>query len=541
MLIGRNDDGVVRAVPLLARYEGAAAPAGYYASFALAVYQVASAGTSAVAPVFASHGVVGRAAPLTALQVGQGTTHRRVPVDGNASVLVPFRGPGGGEGGSFRYVTAAAILRGELAPGAMRGKIVLVGTTARGLQDLRATPVDSIFPGVEVHANVVSGLLDGRFASVPDYASGYDLVQMLFAGLLLAFGMSALPAFRAVLLGVGTAALLVVANALLYVRGGLVLPLSAVLLMTALAFVLNLSWGFFLETRARRGLARLFGSYVPPQLVDEMMERPGRYSMRAESKELTVMFCDMRGFTSLSEQVTPTELQALLNALFSRLTAIISRHRGTVDKYMGDCVMAFWGAPVDTPDHAALAVQAAFEMAAAVREFDESQRLAGRPRIDVGIGLNTGVMSVGDMGSAVRRSYTVVGDAVNLAARLEGLGSTYGVQIVASEATRRAAPDFAWHALDTVRVRGSARAVTICTPVGRIDEAERAAGLAQWDALLAACRAQRWNEAQDLLASLDTQQNVNKVLVALYRQRVASGALHPPDPDGDGATRFDSK
>ena len=554
VLMGDNDDGVVRAVPLLARYEGGIAPTGYYASFALAVYQLAGRGMQAestidgelvgggasVTPLFATQGVVGRPLPLAALQVGQGATQRRVPVDQNASMLVPYRGPGGVGGGSFRYVRAGDVLRGELPPGALRDKIVLVGTTARGLQDLRATPVGSIFPGVEVHANIISGLLDARFAVVPDYAAGYDVVQMLFAGLLLAFGMSVLPAFRAVLLGVGTAAMLVVINMLMYARGGLVMPLAAVLVMTALAFMLNLSWGFFLETRARRGLALLFGSYVPPQLVDEMMERPERYSMRAENKELTVMFCDMRGFTRLSQQVTPTELQALLNTLFSRLTAIISRHRGTVDKYMGDCVMAFWGAPVDTPDHAALAVQAAFEMAAAVREFDEAQRLGGRPRIDVGIGLNTGVMSVGDMGSAVRRSYTVVGDAVNLAARLESLSSTYGVPIVATDATRRAAPDFAWQTLDTVYVRGSAHAVAICTPVGRAGDLASDV-LAAWEALCEAYRAQRWEVAVALLASLEEQPNANKVLVELYRQRIASNSAQPPGPHWDGATRFDTK
>ena len=178
------------------------------------------------------------------------------------------------------------------------------------------------------------------------------------------------------------------------------------------------------------------------------------------------MFCDMRGFTQMAEEMAPAELQDFLNTVFSRLTEVISAHRGTVDKYMGDCVMAFWGAPVDTPDHAKLAVRAAVDMAAVVRELNEAHRKTGRPQISVGIGLNSGVMSVGDMGSAVRRSYTVVGDAVNLASRIEGLGVHYGVEIVASEATRWLAPSFIWQELDCVRVQGKLKVVRIFTPLG---------------------------------------------------------------------------
>jgi adenylate cyclase len=352
----------------------------------------------------------------------------RIPVDQNASMQVPFRGPGGADGGSFRYVAAADVVEGRLAPGELKDKIVLMGATAPGLQDLRATPVGAAFPGVEVHANIVSGLLDQRLLAVPDYAPGYEVLTVLVAGLVLAFGLSLLSAPRAVLLGAGTAAVLIGLNTWLYTGHSLVLPLASALVMTALAFALNMSWGYFVESRARRGLVRLFGTYVPPQLVDEMLQRPGSYSMRAESKEMTVLFCDMRDFTRLSEQMAPAELQAFLNTVFSRLTNVISAHRGTVDKYMGDCVMAFWGAPIDTPDHAALAVRAALDMADAVRDINRIHRAGGRPEISVGIGINSGVMSVGDMGSTARRSYTVVGDAVNLASRLEGLSGHYGVE-----------------------------------------------------------------------------------------------------------------
>ena len=534
-------DGVIRAVPLIARYDGDSAQPGYYESLALAVYRLA-VGHVGLAPVFAPVGPGGGPPPLEALMLSTGDARLRVPVDASASVLVPFRGLGGPRGGSFRHVSASEIIRGGLAPGELKDKIVLVGSTAPGLQDLRSTPVGADFPGVEVHANIISGLLDSRLPAVPDYALGYELVTLLAAGLALAFGLSLSGAVRTVGAALAICAVLIGLNSWLFLRAGLVLPLAVSLLTVALSFVLNISWGYFIEGRASRGLAKLFGTYVPPELVDEMRADPGRYSMRAESRELTVMFCDMRGFTRMAEQMAPADLQAFLNVFFSRLSEIISARRGTVDKYMGDCVMAFWGAPVETADHAELAVQAAIEMVAAVRELNGNRRVAGLQEIQVGIGINTGVMSVGDMGSAVRRSYTVVGDAVNLASRIEGLGVHYGVEIVASESTRSAAPGFAWQELDMVRVHGKARPVRIFTPVARSDGvgADARHALQQWDGVLSAYRLQNWLQGQAMLAPL-VAADAKKVLYQLYAQRLASMSLQPEDPEWDGATRFDSK
>jgi adenylate cyclase len=533
-LVGETGDGAIRSVPLIARYEGDHAKPGYYESLGLAVYRLAN-GSPPVRPLLAPGGGVPR---LDSLAMGR----LRIPVDETASMQVPFRGPGGASGGSFRYIAAADVVEGRLAPGELKDKIVLMGATAPGLQDLRATPVGAAFPGVEVHANIVSGLLDQRLLAVPDYAPGYEVLTVLVAGLVLAFGLSLLSAPRAVLLGAGTAAVLVALNTWLYASHSLVLPLASALVMVALAFALNMSWGYFVESRTRRGLVRLFGTYVPPQLVNEMLQRPGRYSMRAESKEMTVLFCDMRDFTRLSEQMAPAELQAFLNTVFSRLTNVISAHRGTVDKYMGDCVMAFWGAPIDTPDHAALAVRAALEMADAVRDMNRIHRAGGRPEISVGIGINSGVMSVGDMGSTARRSYTVVGDAVNLASRLEGLSGHYGVEVVASGTTRELTPEYTWQELDSVLVKGKAQAVAIFTPLTTeaAIAAQRTGQLQRWAQVLAAYRRQDWAVGRNLLAPL-LAADAKKVLYQLYAQRLASMALRPQDPGWDGATRFETK
>ncbi|MGR4868639.1 CHASE2 domain-containing protein [Variovorax sp. LARHSF232] len=536
--ISARSDGVLRAAPLLAYYSAGAASPGYYESLGLAVFRLA-AGLSGVTPLLAPDGS-GHAAEV--LRLGQGPNALQVPLTARASLLVPYLGRGGAQGGTFQYLSALDVLYGGLPPEELKDKIVLVGTTAPGLQDLRATPVSATFPGVEVHANVISALLDRRFFTLPDYSLGYEVSVLIAAGLVLAIGLPLLSVTRATLLFLAVAAAVIGLNTWLFMAHSLVLPLASAIFMMIAAFSLNMGWGYFVEARQRRGLANLFGTYVPPQLVEQMQEEPERYSMRAESKQLTVLFCDMRGFTRLSEILPPVELQAFVNDMFSRLTEIISRHGGTVDKYMGDCVMAFWGAPVDNPLHATFAVRAAVEMAQAVEELSAANRVAGRPEVSVGIGLNTGLMSVGDMGSAVRRSYTVIGDAVNLAARLEGLGGAYGVAIVASESTAMAASAYAWQELDLVRVRGRQQAVTIHTPVGLHAELnpQEARALGDWAQVLAAYRAQQPAKAQPLLDSLIAQ-DAKKVLYRRYAERLASMSLCPFDPEWDGATRFASK
>jgi adenylate cyclase len=548
VLLDGDGDGLVRSVPLIARYTGGAAaqadgPAaqpGYYESLALAVFRIA-AHSHTLAPMLAPGGSARRPPPMHSLLVAARETSIQVPLlDGSASVLVPYRGPGGPGGGSFRHIPAVEVMAGALGLEELKGKIVLIGSSAPGLADLRATPVGGAFPGVEVHANIISGLLDDRMHGIPDYAAGYEFLVTLAAGLALAFGLSLSSAPRAMLIGLATVGAAAGVNAWLFARANLVLPLGATLVMIAAAFVLNKSWGYLLEARASRRLLRLFGTYVPRELVAEMRLDPQRYSMRAQSRQLTVMFCDMRGFTQMAEGMAPADLQDLLNQVFSRLTNVISAHRGTVDKYIGDCVMAFWGAPVDMPNHAELAVGAAIGMAAAVRELNATHRATGRPEINIGIGLNSGMMSVGDMGSTIRRSYTVVGDAVNLASRIEGLGMHYGVEIVATEATRALAPSFAWQELDRVRVQGKLNVVDIFTPLHRQDQTSAPEALAQWREVLQAYRARDWRRGQETLAPL-LAKDAKNVLYRLYEQRLSSLASRPEDPDWDGTTRFETK
>lgn len=533
-----DGDGVVRSIPLIAEYKGE-----YYESLSLAMFRMLI-GLPTVQPGFPKERFIGRTYQgLESIVLRMGDKSLAIPVDEKVAALVPFRGPGNANGGSFRYISASDVIAKKLAPEALKDKVVLLGTTAPGLLDLRVTPVGETYPGVETHANVISGLLDGNILVKPDYTIGYEVVLLVLAGLTLAFALPLLSAVRAVLLSVVVVSLLVALNFWLYLGHGLVLPLASSLVMAITAFALNMSYGYFVESRSKRELAHIFGTYVPPELVDEMVKDPESYlSMKATNKELTVMFCDMRGFTKMSEKMEPTQLQELLNAVFNRLTDIIRSNRGTIDKYMGDCVMAFWGAPVETPNHAHLAVKTAMEMANAVRKINEEHRAKGIPEIGVGIGLNTGTMCVGDMGSDIRRAYTVIGDAVNLGSRLEGLSKEYGVDIVVSESTRKLASEFAWQELDRVRVKGKEQAVAIywpLVPAERVDKAIQEEVRA-WTAFLKAYRAQEWDQCDVLLLNLQ-RMNAKKYLYELYSKRVASMRLLPFDPSWDGATNFETK
>lgn len=530
-----DPDGKVRAVPLVAAFEGR-----LYESLSLAALRLGLDN-----PPLRLERVAGQAAGgLAAVTLGSGAQALRVPVDARGAALVPFRGPGGPGGGSFRYISALDVLEGRLPAGELKGRYTLLGFTAPGLMDLRATPVGEVYPGVEVHANLLSGMLDGRIAVRPDYAAGYEVALLLALGLVLILGLPLLPVAASLGLGLALLAGILALDFSLYLGAGLAMPLATALVLTLTALAVNMALGYFVESRAKRELAQQFATYVPPELVRQMLRNPERYGMQARAEELTVMFCDLRGFTSLSETMEPLALQALLNDVLSRLTHVIRAHQGTIDKYMGDCVMAFWGAPVAQPDHARLAVDAAVAMSAAMRQLNAERAARGEPALAVGIDLNTGVMSVGNMGSDLRRAYTVIGDAVNLAARLESLSRVYEVDIVASQATvdHAAAGQHLWQELDRVRVKGKHQATTIHTVRAAPGQASAAlqAELALWQAALHLWRAGSFEEFRTKVNELQ-QANANFFLYRLYAARVASQLQTPPGPGWDGTTDFDAK
>jgi len=446
-----DPDGVRRRAPLLALQSGQV-----HGTLALALARARLGGP----PLRAQAGpAFGPDAPDALLLSGPQYTIR-IAFGPQAQVVLPYAG----RTGLTRTHSAVDVLAGRLAPDVLRGRIVLVGATAPGLADLHATPVAEHVPGVQAHASLLGAILDSRVPHVPAWAAPAESAALVALGAMLAvLWPLALPAATAV--AAGTAAALVGANFAAWSALQLALPLAGPLVLVAGWFGWRLFFGHFVESRARRRLAELFGQYVPPELVARMSHDPARYDMRGRSAELTVLFADIRGFTALSETMAPDELAALINDFLSEMTDIVRAHGGTLDKYVGDEVMAFWGAPVPDPAHARHAVEAALAMQAALPALNARFAHRGWPALALGIGINSGSMVVGDLGSRHRRAYTVLGDAVNVGARLQQLSAHYDVGVVIGQSTRDAIADWPCRQLDTVAVRGRKAAVTLHEPL----------------------------------------------------------------------------
>ncbi|MGD9602105.1 MAG: CHASE2 domain-containing protein [Gammaproteobacteria bacterium] len=523
-------DGVVRRVPMLIEFDGA-----YYGSLSLEVARRALGAKSITPrfeqPLFGS----GRSYPgLEWLTIGT----RMIPVDRHVQTLVPYRG----KRGSFPYVSATDVLNGHVDAATLKGAIVLVGTTAPGLLDLRSTPVEEVYPGVEVHANLIAGILSGDLKQLPEYTLGAEVVLLLLFGLVMAVVAPLLSPLWATLLALGLALGYLGFNLLVWSVADFVLPLASGLLMLLSMFIVNMSYGYFVETRGKRQLTGLFGHYVPPALVDEMARSPDAYSLDAESREMTVLFSDVRGFTTISEGLNPKELSALMNQFLTPMTRVIHERRGTIDKYMGDAIMAFWGAPLEDHAHALHAVQAGLDMLAKVEEINRGFRTKGWPEIRIGIGINTGSMSVGNMGSEFRVAYTALGDAVNLGSRLEGLTKNYGAALLVSETTKEAVPEYAYREVDRVRVKGKEQPITIYEPLCLKEDvdAKLKAELKLHRETLRLYRAQEWDAAE--VNFLNLQRNSRApALYSLYISRVAQFRKAPPARDWDGVYTHSEK
>lgn len=523
-------DGISRRVPLLAEYQGA-----YYESLSLAMVR-AVFGFPPVKPGYADS--ADGQSPLEWLELATGRGSLKIPVDENVAALIPYRGAQG----SFPYYSATDVLNGRIEAGKLKGRIVLVGTTAPGLMDLRATPVATAYPGVEVHANLIMGMLDGTIKYKPEYLLAADIIQVLVAGVVLVFLLPLLSPLKASLLGLLLLLGLTSVNLYLWHGGSMVLPFANAALLTVLLYALNMSWGYFVESRSKRQFTELFGQYVPPELVDEMAKNPEGYSMAGRKAELTVLFSDVRGFTTISEGLQPDQLATLMNEYLGAMTEVVRQQRGTLDKYIGDAIMAFWGAPVDDPEHAQHAVTTALEMQKALKELNKALLVKGWPELKIGVGVNTGVMTVGDMGSPVRKAYTVMGDAVNLGSRLEGITKQYGVGIIVGEETRaKLGKAFVLRELDRVRVKGKHEPVGIYEPLGRAGQVDKETldHLKLWDQTLQAYRSQDWDRAEMLLLNLTRM--TPHYLYDLYAKRISHYRQEPPGSDWDGVTTFETK
>ncbi|MDH5376838.1 MAG: adenylate/guanylate cyclase domain-containing protein [Gammaproteobacteria bacterium] len=485
-----DTDGVMRKMPMLQSYEG-----HLYESFALAMLRQLMGNPPIELNMQGGYEGSEINLGLESIQVGQ----LRIPVNERGTALVPYRG----RFPSFPYVSATDVLQGKSIP-ELDNAIVLVGTTAAGLLDLRTTPVHNFFPGVEVHANMITGILDGSVKHRPSYVYGLEFVLVLCIGLLMSLLYMRLRLYQTLLITIVLVSGLVSWNFYAWSTNNIDFPIVAKIAMIFFLFVYHLSYEFFIEQRKKRELTHLFGQYVPPTIVDEMSKNPERFGMGGETRNMTVMFTDIRNFTSLSENADPQLITQLVNDYFSQMTEIIHAHRGTIDKYIGDAIMAFWGAPLEDPQHAENAVNAAMAMRAAQPLIAERFREKGWPVFRMGIGLNSGPMHVGNMGSRFRMAYTVFGDEVNLGSRLEGLTKRYHTSVIVSEMTKQLYPEIVYRELDLVRVVGREKPVKIYEPLGY----EKFLSVSELDELfrfhegLELYRNQQWEEAKKIFFNL---------------------------------------
>lgn len=515
-----DKDGVLRRVPLLIRYQDRV-----YDALSLAVLRALLPEAELEFRLADYAGA--KDARLESIGLAGGS----IPVDQASAVLVPFASRKHG----FAYVSATDVLNARLEPEQFKDKIVLMGASAAGLSDFYPTPIRATTPGVEVHANIISSFFERSFKARPAWLQGWELLQLVVLGLVVSLVFPRLKVLG-MTLGFGALLLFLVAsNFLLWDYQGLSLGFATPLALLGLLFGLQLAYGYLFESRRERKLGQLFGQYIPPQLVEEMSRTEKEFGVGGESRELTVLFSDIRGFTTLSEGLDPEQLCLLINEIFTELTLEIQATKGTIDKYMGDAVMAFWGAPLADEDHAAHAVAAGLAMIRAIERLNERFATRGHPPIKIGVGINTGLMNVGNMGSDFRMAYTVMGDAVNLGSRLEGLTKGYGTYIIVSESTRQAVPEYLYLELDRVRVKGKLEPVTIYQPLSLLSEAsdELKAQVAMAAEGLLAYRARDWESARDIFKTL-LERGVLGHMAGLYLKRIDYFAKSPPDQDWDG-------
>jgi adenylate cyclase len=517
-----DEDGVTRGGNLLIRFGDV-----LYPSLAL---EMAREGCGSAPDLVGMPGV-----GITTVKLGD----RSVPVTRQGQLCINYRGP---PKTTIAYYSAVDVLRGNLPPDALKDKYILLGTSAIGLLDMRSTPFASAFPGVEINATILDNLLAG---DPMVYDKGLDLgLTVTFAalfGVMLAAGLAFLgPRVGALcgvlfllLLGYGNYRLLFLHNQLV----GVTYVTASLLLVFLSVSVAN----FFFEGRRRRFLHSAFSLYVSRDMVDAIVRNPGKLSLEGEEKDLTILFTDIRGFTTISEQMTARQLSAFLNEYLSEMTDIIMARGGTVDKFIGDAIMAFWGAPLDDRDHAAHALSACLAMRRRLAELRPGWVARGLPPIETGIGANSGPVSVGNMGSATRFSYTVMGDAVNLASRLEGLTKIYGAGILVSDRTRRAAGDgFFCRPIDQVRVKGKREPVALFEPLADGPVApELQQEVARFEAALNLYRSREFERCREELKAL--QETRPQTLYGLYLERVELFLEQAPPADWDGVFTFNTK
>ncbi len=532
-----ESDQIVRKVPLIVRFGDQLYPSLVAESIRLAE----GASTISVRSSTASAEGSSVESGITSVRIGR----YRIPTESSGQFWMAFSSHR-----PERYISAASVLNGTVKPGDIAGRIIFVGTSAPGLFDLRATPLDTVLPGVEVHARAIEQLLQGRLLLRPDYSTGLEVAFMAIGSIALAVFIYYVGAFTGALAGAVAVTIVLSASWLGYLRYGILLdPTFPILGLTAV-YIFGSGFLYFHTERERNRVRQAFSHYIAPSLVERLAREPEQLKLGGETRELTVLFSDVRGFTGIAEgfREDPGRLIELMNRLLTPLSNAITERSGTIDKYIGDAIMAFWNAPLDNPDHCRQACEASLDMIARLRVLNEARLEESVARgeegqvvpLKLGIGIATGSAIVGNMGSALRFDYSALGDAVNLASRLENLTGYYGVGILVSEtACRIGAPGLAVLEIDTVRVKGREKPERIWTILGGSDLTTDPAFQSftdRFSAALSAYRQQDWAAAKDQFGAIaDAAAPYGLVeVIERFVERSTHFGWAPPAPDWDG-------
>jgi len=466
---------------------------------------------------------------VDAVQIGS----MRVPSREDGTLALNYYGPAG----AFKTVSAVDVINKRLKPGELKGKLVFVGATEIGIFDIRPTPFDATHPGVELHATMAANALERRFLRYDGTTQMLEMVCILVSpvvlGLLLAFvpgTFAGLGAFA------GTTSLFCLLNYLSFSRGLRDMTLIYPLMGIGLTYLASEAWRNLVVERKGRQLKKAFSNYVSPDLVKQIEKNPDSLVLGGEQRELSILFSDIRGFTTVSESLSPPELVTLLNEYLSPMTRIVLEERGTLDKFIGDAVMAIFNAPLDVPQHALYACRTAVRMLEELQRLNAGFAKRGMHTLDIGVGINTGAAVVGNMGADIRFDYTAIGDAVNLASRLEGLNKYYGSHILVSEDTFSQVPAglFTFREVDRVRVKGKQLPVVIYELM--VDRQEL---LPRFEEGLERYRSRDFTGAQQVFDEL--VQRFNDGPSRLYSSRCADYCATPPPDDWDGIYTAKSK
>jgi len=454
-----------------------------------------------------------------------------IPTDESGRLLINYLG----KAHTFPHYSIADLLSGRIPRGAFRDKIVLVGATAAGIYDLRVTPFSSTYPGIEIHATVIDNILHGNFLFHSTATRFADICAIILFGLLIGILVPRLSPIPGMLTAFGMVAAYMAANFVAFSRFNVWLNLVYPFITMVLIYLGITIYHYFQEEREKRKIRGAFQYYLNASVINEMLKDPAKLKLGGDKKDLSVMFSDIRGFTSISEKLAPQALVSLLNEYLTAMTNQVFKYDGLLDKYIGDAIMAVYGAPLSQPDHARRACLTALDMMKELKKLQDKWKAEGRPELSIGIGINSGDMVVGNMGSDMRFDYTVMGDMVNLASRLEGTNKEYGTSIILSEYTYETVKnDMCCRELDFVRVKGKVRPVRIYELLAeKKDEAEHQDLLDAYARALAIYREGKFNDAiAAFLKVLDIRPG--DAVSLIFMERCITLKEHPPVQPWDG-------